>query len=259
MTKFEYDEMMSALASTPGGTPEVIVTIDALSLNVGLMKDFSVRHRVHMDIADAAQYMRYRSSLPVDFGDGTIELADMAAGFAVNQVPVGAIHQLLFEQGAQIDEDALVHEQAGYQPWEQFYEEAGPQGLSNLFATLAPELENGGWENRWAIEEPTIDRVDDWIATIEAHVDVVPSAAAAVQMWIPSYYDEGLIDAIAAEWRRRGHEEPMISLVDDALVGDYTDPSFFIDYWHLSEKGSEAVSRAAAAQLCPIVADAVED
>jgi hypothetical protein len=259
MTKFEYDEMMSRLADAPGGTPEVIVTIDALSLSVGLLKDFSVRHRVYMDINDATKYLRYRSSLPLDFGDGTAELADMAAGYAVNQVPVGAVHQLVFQQDAQLDERELVNGQDGYQPWDQFYAEAGNDGLANLRATLTPDVENGGWAARWARENPAADRVADWITTLEAHVDVVPESATAVQMWIPSYYDSGLIEAVEAEWERSGHAEPMINLVDESLVGDYTDPDFFIDYWHLSEAGSSAVSRAAAAQLCPIVEDALAD
>jgi hypothetical protein len=259
MTKFEYDEMMSTLATSPGGTPEVIVTVDALTLNVGLLKDFSVRHRVHMDINHAAKYLRYRSTLPIDFGDDTTEVVDMAAGYAVNQLPVGAIHQLVFEQDAQVDEHELVNGQAGYQPWEEFYADAGADGIAHLRATLAPELENGGWEGRWAREEPTPERVADWIATLEAHVDVVPESATAVQMWIPSYYDAGVIDAVTAEWQRTGHPEPMISLVDESLVGDYTDPDFFIDYWHLSEAGSRAVSRAAAAELCPIVEEALAD
>jgi hypothetical protein len=259
MTKFEYDEMMSRLASAPAGTPEVIVTIDALTLNVGLLKDFSVRHRVHMDINDAAAYLRYRSSLPSDFGEGTTEVADMAAGYAVNQIPVGAIHQLVFEQDAQLDEHELVNGQAGYQPWEEFYADAGPGGMANLHATLEPELANGGWDRRWAREDPTADRVDDWITTVAAHLDVVPETSTAVQMWIPSYYDAGLLESITAEWERRGHREPMINLVDESLVGDYTDPDFFIDYWHLSEAGSIAVSRAAAAQLCPIVDEALAD
>jgi hypothetical protein len=254
MTKFEYDEMMSTLASAPGGTPDVIVTVDALTLNVGLLKDFSVRHRVHMDINHAASYLRYRSSLP---GAAAMDVADMAAGYAVNQVPVGAIHQLLFEQDAQLDERELVNGQAGYQPWDEFYAEAGPEGIANLYATLSPELENGGWQRRWAREEPTPEQIDDWIATIAAHADVVPSGATAVQLWIPSYDDAGTIEAVKKEWERRGHTEPMISLVDEALVGDYTDPDFFIDYWHLSEAGSIAVSRAAASQLCPIVDEAL--
>jgi hypothetical protein len=253
MTKLEYDRTMEILDDLPGGTPEVVVTVDALTLLVGLEKDFSVRHRGLLSADQASESLEYVRDLPTEFGVGFGNQVDLAAGFAVNQIPQGAIFTRLFQADSQLDEQRLVGPQRGYQPWSEFWEEAGPNGRENLFATLAPELENGGWERRWADEEPTEAEIDRWIATLDAHDREVPDSALPVHMFIPSYYDAGTTSAVTAAWRERRPGVPIVDLVDESMVGDYSDPGFFIDYWHLSQMGSEEVSRAAGQQLCPIV------
>lgn len=254
MSKFEYDHMMEALATAPGGPPEIVVNVEVTTLLAGLIKDFSLRHRGFMNLADADEYLEYKSNLPAeDFGTDTPEILDTAAGFAVNQLPVGAVHQQLFEQPALQNEDVLINEQQGFQPWPQFEAEAGPEGMANLLATLTPELENGGWEQRWAVEELDQERLDQWLAIVSAHMDAVPDDSQAVQLFLPSFFDEGTLGAIEEGWAESGRTEPIINLVDPELIGDYTDPAFFLDFWHLSPIGSETVSKAAAHQLCPII------
>ena len=94
-------------------------------------------------------------------------------------------------------------------------------------------------------------------AIFSAHAEEIPADSSFVQLFVPSFFDEGTIDAVIAEWERRGRSEPAISVVDEALIGDYTDPAYFIDYWHLSEVGSDAVSTAVGRELCPIIGDDV--
>ncbi len=255
-SKMEFDYVMDVIADIPAGTPEIVVVVDSLPLLAGFLKDFSVRQRVHMTASSAEEYLRYKANLPAeDFGTDPIEVADTAVGFALNQLPVGALQQQLFEQAFAEDEAALVSTNLGYQPWEEFYAEAGEDGVANLFATLEPELNNGGWDRRWTDEDPTPERVGKWVDTVAAHVDAVPESATAVQIFIPSYYDAGTLDAVVDGWQAAGRSEPIVNLVDVDLIGDYRDPSFFIDYWHLSERGSTAVTIAAAEALCPIVSE----
>lgn len=259
-TKLEFDHVMDVLDDLPAGTPEIIVSFDALTLLVGVLKDFAVRHRVHMDARDAATYLEYKANLPAeDFGTDVLELADTAAAFALNQVPVGAIHQQLFEQVPTQDDTRLATELDGFTPWPEFYEDAGENGLANLYATLEPELRNGGWERRWADEQPSPDRLDKWVKTVAAHIDAMPDDTTRVHAFIPSFYDAGTTAAIVDAWNANGRPEPVINLVDTELVGDYSDPSYFIDFWHLSEVGSVATSTALAEQLCPIVTEATRD
>lgn len=254
MSKFEYDHMMEALADAPGGTPAIVVNVEVTTLLAGLLKDFSLRHRGHMNLADANDYLVYKSNLPAeDFGTDTAEILDTAAGFAVNQLPVGAVHQQLFEQPAEVNEEVLIGEQQGFQPWPEFEADAGPDGMANLLATLTPELENGGWEQRWATEELDAERLDQWLAIVESHMDAVPADAQGVQLFLPSFFDEGTLGAIEQGWAESGRTEPIVNLVDTELIGDYTDPTFFLDFWHLSPLGSEVVSKAAARQLCPLI------
>lgn len=258
MTKFEYDDVMAALEAAPAGAPEIVVTIDALTLNVGLRRDFDLRHRAQMDIGSFTESLDYLDGLPLEFGVGAIDRADLAAAYAVNQVPRGAIYQRMFPQEAELDESRLVAAQHGYQPWSEFYDEAGESGMQNLLATVEAEVANGGWERRWASETPSDSDLDRWVRTLEAHTAQTPEGALAVEMFIPSYYDEGTTSAVAAAWRDRHPNLPVVDLVESDLVGDYTDPTYFLDYWHLSEHGSEMVSRAAAEALCPMVESEVE-
>ncbi len=252
MSKMEYDQVMGELERAPGGTPEIVVVVDALPLLAGLLKDFSVRQRVHMTAQDFAKYLEYKANLPAeDFGTDPLELADTAAGFLVNQIPVGAVPQHIFKQPALEDEADLVSIDRGFQPWSEFYDEVGDEGLANLFATLAPELENGGWEQRWAVESPDPERIDKWIATLDALMAEIPDESTGVEVFIPSYYDEGTIRAVQSAWQERGRTAPFINLVDRDLVGDYDDPAFFIDYWHLSQLGGDRVSTALGPAAVP--------
>jgi hypothetical protein len=253
MTKLEYDRTMEILEDVPGGTPEIVVTVDTLSLLVGAIKDFSIRHRVFLTADAATEYVDYLSGLPVEMGMGRENQIDLAAAFAIGQVPQGAIHQRLFSQRPGLDEERMAGPLRGYEPWDEFWEEAGPDGRENLFATLAPELANGGWERRWADVEPSADELERWITTLEAHSERAPSGSQPVHMLIPSFYDGATTAAVSEEWNERHPETPLFNLVDEELVGDYSDPSFFIDYWHLSQRGSDSVSVAAAAQLCPVI------
>ena len=172
---------------------------------------------------------------------------------------MGAIHQRLFVQPPGLDEERMAGPQRGYLPWDEFWEEAGPDGRENLFATIAPELANGGWERRWADVVPSADELERWITTLERHSERAPRGSQPVHMFIPSFYDGATLAAVAQEWNERHPETPLFNLVDEELIGDYSDPSFFIDYWHLSQRGSEAVSAAAAAQLCPVIEANVAD
>jgi hypothetical protein len=95
------------------------------------------------------------------------------------------------------------------------------------------------------------------VATLDAHDAEVPDGAASVHMFIPSWYDGGTTAAVSDAWQARRPGIPFINLVDRDQVGDYSDPDFFVDFWHLSEVGSEAVSRAAGAQLCPVIAQRI--
>ncbi|MEM9134685.1 MAG: hypothetical protein AAGE88_20210 [Actinomycetota bacterium] len=254
MSKFEYDHMMEALAATPGGTPEIIVNVEVTTLLAGLIKDFSLRNRGHMSAADAQEYLEYKSNLPAeDFGTDPAELLDTAAGFAVNQIPIGAVHQQLFEQAAEVDGARRVDAPQGFQPGPEFEAEAGPEGMANLLATLTPELENGGWEQRWAEEDLDDERLDQWLHVLGAHMDNVPEGSQGVQLFLPSFFDEGTLADIEDGWAAEGRQEPIVNLVDTDLIGDYTDPTYFLDFWHLSPTGSEIVSKAAARELCPLI------
>lgn len=258
-TKMEFDHVMDVLDGAPAGTPEIIVSFDALTLLAGVLKDFSLRHRVHMNASDVATYLEYKANLPrEDFDTDVLELADTAAAFALNQVPVGAVHQQLFDQVPTQEDIRLATELDGFQPWAEFHEDAGEEGMANLFATLEPELRNGGWERRWAAEELSADRLDSWIETVAAHIDAMPEDATRVHAFMPSFYDAGTTASVVEGWVASGRTEPIINLVDENVVGDYTDPSYFLDFWHLSETGSVAVSTALAEQLCPIVREATE-
>lgn len=269
MSKMEFDHTMEVLEDIPGGTPEVVVVVDTLPILAGLLKDFSVRQRVHMTAGSASEYIRYRALLPEeDFGTDQLEVLDTALGFAVNQIPVGVIHQQLFDQAPLEDQVALATENLGFQPWPDFYAEAGDEGIANLWATLEPELSNGGWEERWRDEDPSEDRLRRWVEAIAQHVEKVPEGSSPVQVFVPSYYDAGTLDAIVdaveaeaasdPEFAARIRDAVVTNLVDDARVGDYTDPSFFIDYWHLSESGGDATTRALAEVVCPTVSARVE-
>ena len=261
MTKFEYDRTMEILDGPPGGTPEIVVTVDTLSLLVGVFRDFSTRHRGYLTADDAAEYVDYLRGLPVEMGGmGLANQIDLSTAFAVAQIPQGAIHQRLFVQPPGLDEERMAGPQRGYRPWDEFWEEAGPDGRENLFATIAARTRQRGLGTsmgRRGAQRRRARAVDH--DSGEAQRTALPRGSQPVHMFIPSYYDGATIAAVAEEWNERHPETPLFNLVDEELVGDYSDPSFFIDYWHLSQRGSEAVSAAAAVQLCPVIEANVAD
>ncbi len=258
MTKLEYDETMHRLEDIPGGRPEVVVTVNALPLLVGLAQDFSVRHRSYLDARRARETIEYMQGLPTEFNMGRDNQLDLLAAFVVNQVPQGAIHQQIFREASGRDEERLVGTQLGYRPWDEFWEEAGPDGPANLHATIEVLVEDGRWDQRWAEETPDPAEVERWMSTLDEHDEHTPSGSLGVHMLVPTIFDAAMTSAVTDTWRDRRPDIPIINLVDRSLVGDYDDPDFFVDYIHLSELGGAAVSRAAAAQLCPIVRDRLD-
>lgn len=258
---YEYQRLVATLDGPPSGTPEVIVSADTALFDVGLGRSYEVRHRAHMRVSSMQAAVDYRRNLPPgEHPNNTIGAASLFAGIAINQIPIGAASQYMFSQRPPDAEDAadeadFVPNRQGFEGWDALREEAGPEGLRNLRATIDAEIESGAWEGRWVEQSPSDEVIEQWVATIEAHMAEVPEGTLAVHMLLPSFFDAGTAAAVETAWNaepRRGH---LLNLLDDDRIGDYTNPDYWIDRWHVNEAGTGELSRAAAQTVCRLLAE----
>ncbi len=253
-TKFEFDRMMAALETTPGGTPEFVVSMDHALFEIGLLRDNALRHRVHMRAGTWSSAVDYIRSLPTAEGfKGDAKAADLIAAFALQQIPVGAVHQQLFAQEAKQDEWAIVNERQGFKTWPVINADRGPEAVARLFARVERAVASGEWERRWNEDGLSENGIERWLATIDANVASAPDGATAVHALIPSELDGLAAAQVTEAWRSSDREALLLNLVDEALVGDFTEPAFWSDDRHVSQMGSERVSHALGAELCPVI------
>ncbi len=251
LTKLELDHVLSVLDDLPAGQPEVVVTVDVAQLSVGYLQDYDVIHRTHLDLLDAPRYVSYRAHLPEPyFTSSPLALADTALAFLANQYPVGALHGRVWGPRPIDDPIGGAIDTGGYRSLE---DTPGTQGRRRSLERL---VDSGRWEDRWRERQPTEAQLDDWVATIEAHVDAVPDGSVAAHLFVPSVFDAGTAAAIDAAWTERGGPEPLIDLVDETVLPQMTEPGSWFDGDHLSRRGAIDVSRAFARAVCPLFEDA---
>jgi len=259
---YEYQSLVATLDGAPSGTPEVIVSADTALFDVGLGRSYEVRHRSHMKLGSMRNAIDYRLNLPPgEHPNNTMGAAALLAGIAVNQVPIGAASQYMFSQrppdaDEAADEADFVPNRQGFEGWDALRDEAGPEGLRNLRATIDDEIESGIWEARWVEQAPSDEIVAQWVATIEAHMAEVPEGTIAVHVLVPSFFDPGTAAAVTKAWNeepRRGH---LLNLLADDRIGDYTDPDYWIDRWHVNETGTGELSRATGQTVCALLREA---
>lgn len=253
-TKFEFDHVMETLAGIPGGTPEYVVSVDRSLFEIGAVRDFSVRHRVFMDAGNYRDAIDFIASIPTDAGlKSQAKVIDLSLGFALNQVPVGAGHQLLFTQPSLEDEEAMVSLRRGFTPWPILEERRGPEEVAALRRTVADAVASGAWATRWADEEPGDVTVGRWLSTIEAHVSKVPPGAHAVHVLLPADFDRLTARRITEAWAASGNEAPLVDLLADETLGDFTDPALWSDTIHMNAEGSGRVSDAIGVHMCSLM------
>jgi hypothetical protein len=230
------------------------VSVDRALFEIGLSREFTVRNRVHMALSELPDALEYVGEIPTDV-DGLksdVKVADLAAAFAVAQLPLGAIHQRIFDQYSLEDEALLADEWRGFTPWERIRADRGTDAelaRRGLDAYVA----SGQWVERWRPKEPSTDTLDRWVGTIESLLDAMPEGVTKVQALIPSDFDAGTAARIREAWVAAGHTEELLNLVDESLVGDFTDPSYWSDTYHVEEVGAVRISRALGEQMCRIV------
>jgi hypothetical protein len=253
-SKFEFDHMMETLADIPGGTPEYVVSVDRSLFEIGAVRDFSVRHRVFMDAGKYRDAVDYIAELPDDAGlKSQAKVIDLSLGFALNQVPVGAGHQRLFTQPSLEEEAAMVSEWRGFTPWPILEERRGPVEVAALRQTVADDVASGAWAARWADEEPGAEALDRWVSTIEAHVSKVPPGARAAHVLLPSDFDRLTSQRISEAWEASGSDVPLIDLLADWRLGDFTDPALWSDTIHMDAEGARRISDALGGHMCSLM------
>lgn len=253
-SKFEFDHMMETLADTPGGTPEYVVSVDRSLFEIGAVRDFSVRHRVFMNPGAYRDAVDYIANIPTDAGlKSDAKAIDLSLGFALNQVPVGAGHQLLFTQPSLEDEAAMVSQWRGFTPWPILEERRGPAEVAALRQTVADDVASGAWAARWVDEEPGPEALDRWVSTIDAHVSKVPAGAQAVHVLLPADFDRLTARRIAEAWEASGSGVPLIDLLADETVGDFTDPELWSDTIHMDAEGARRISDALGGHMCSLM------
>lgn len=257
-SKFEFDYMVETLADIPGGTPEYIVSLDRSLFEIGLVRDFDLRNRVFMTAGEYADSIDYISNLPDDTTfKSQAKAIDLTLGFAVNQIPVGAIHQQLFEQDSLEDEVALVEETRGFKGWDVIEAERGDE-VDALAATVDADVASGAWGFRWSEKTLNQDQIDRWLSTIDAHVEQAPEGSTAIHVLIPSDFDASSAAQITAAWNDSGRSDLLLNLVDESLVGDFTDPGYWSDRFHVNEIGTAAISEALGVQICGVISQGQE-
>lgn len=253
-SKFEFDHLMETLADVPGGTPEYVVSVDRSLFEIGAVRDFSVRHRVFMDAGNYRDAVDYIANLPTDAGlKSQAKMIDLSVAFALNQVPVGAGHQLLFAQPSLEDEEAMVSQWRGFTPWPILEDRRGPVEVAALRQTVADDVASGAWSARWADEEPGPVALDRWVSTIEAHVTRVPPGAQAVHVLVPADFDRLTARRIAEAWAASGSDVPLIDLLADETLGDFTDPALWSDTIHMDAEGARRISAALGGHMCALM------
>ena len=246
-TKFEFDHMMQTLADTPGGTPEWVVSVDRSLFEIGLVRDFSVRHRVFMDVGNYRDAVDYIANLPDDTGlKSQAKVIDLSLGFAVNQIPVGAGHQRLFTQPALEEEEAMVSRVAGLHAVVRSSRSTrGPDEVAALRQTVADDVASGAWAAAGSTRNRPQEALDRWVSTIEAHVSKVPEGARAAHVLVPADFDRLTARRIAEAWASSGSDVPLIDLLADDDVGDFTDPALWSDRIHMNAEGAQTHQRRA--------------
>jgi hypothetical protein len=253
-SKFEFDHLMETLADIPGGTPDYVVSVDRSLFEIGAVRDFSVRHRVFMEPGNYRDAVDYIANLPDDVGlKSQAKVIDLSLGFGLNQVPVGAGHQLLFTQPSLEDEEAMVSQWRGFTPWPILEERRGPVEVEALLQTVADDVASGAWAARWADEEPGQAVLDRWVSTIEAHVSKVPPGAQAAHVLLPAEFDRLTAQRIAEAWEQSGSEVPLIDLLADETLGDFADPELWSDRIHMNAEGARRISDALGRHVCSLM------
>jgi hypothetical protein len=253
-SKFEFDHLLETLADIPGGTPEYVVSVDRSLFEIGAVRDFSIRHRVFMKPGNYRDALDYIANLPDDAGlKSKAKVIDLSLGFALNQVPVGAGHQWLFTQPSLEEETAMVSQWRGFTPWPIVEERRGPVEVAALRQTVADDVASGAWAARWVDEEPGQVALDRWVSTIEAHVSKVPSGSRAAHVLVPSDFDRLTAQRISEAWKASGSDAPLIDLLADDRLGDFTDPELWSDTIHMNAEGARRVSDALGDHMCSLM------